>query len=262
MRRDSLFWGAILIMLGGFFMLQAMGLIANAWGWFWPTLLILIGIWIIVGSYLGPRFSNGEGETFEVDLQQAVEASLDLDHGAGRVKLTSGAPAGKFMVGSSGIAMSHSVNVHGDRLDVKVEAGPSFIPFIGPHSGTWDFRLTPDIPIRMDIDSGASRLDLDLEDLNVPFLNLDTGASSTTLTLPARGGTDVDIDVGAASVDILVPEGVSARIVVDEGVTALDIDQARFPRQPGNIYESPDFSGSEKRASIKIDVGAGKISIR
>ncbi len=261
MRRDNLFWGTALVVLGGLFLLQAMGIIPNAWGLFWPVFLVLLGLSIIIGVYLGPRFRADEGESFEVDLQDASEASVKFNYGAGQVNIGPGAPAGRLLVGSSGVAMSHSSHKIGDRLDVSVDAGPSFIPFIGPANNVWNFRLSPDVPIRIEVDSGAASQKFDLEDLNVTHFDLDTGASSTSLTLPSRGGTFVDVDAGAASVDIRVPEGVFARISIDEGITALEIDEQRFPRLHGGFYQSPGFDTAERKAEIKIDAGAGRIHI-
>ncbi len=261
MRRDSLFWGTVLVVMGGLFLLQAMNIIPNAWGLFWPVFLVLLGLSIIAGVYLGPRFRSDEGESFEIDLQGASEASVKFNYGAGQVNIGPGAPLGKLLSGSSGVAMSHSSHKVGDRLDVSVDAGPSFIPFIGPANSVWNFRLTPDVPVRIEVDSGAASQKFNLEDLNVTHFDLDTGASSTSLVLPSRGGTFVDLDAGAASIDIRVPEGVSARISIDEGITALDIDEARFPRLHGGFYQSADFDRAERRTEIKIDAGAGRIHI-
>jgi hypothetical protein len=238
-----------------------MGLIPNAWGLFWPVFLVLLGLSIIAGVYLGPRFNPDGGDNFEVDLQGASEASVKFNYGAGQVNVGPGVPMGKLMVGSSGVAMSHSSHKIGDRLDVSVDAGPSFIPFLGPANSVWNFRLTPDVPISIEVDSGAAGQRFDLQDLNVTRFDLDTGASSTTLILPSRGGTFVDVDAGAASVDIRVPDGISARINIDEGITALEIDESRFPRLHGGFYQSPDFDRAERRAEIKINSGAGRIHI-
>ena len=48
MRRDSVFWGGVLILFGVLFLLQAQGLINNVFSLFWPLILMLVGGWMIV----------------------------------------------------------------------------------------------------------------------------------------------------------------------------------------------------------------------
>jgi hypothetical protein len=38
---------AILLLIGGVWLLHATGLINHPWGWFWPLLLILIGVFML-----------------------------------------------------------------------------------------------------------------------------------------------------------------------------------------------------------------------
>jgi hypothetical protein len=38
---------AILLLIGGVWLLQATGVINHPWGWFWPLLLILIGVFML-----------------------------------------------------------------------------------------------------------------------------------------------------------------------------------------------------------------------
>ena len=67
-----------------------------------------------------------------------------------------------------------------------MNAGPTFIPFIGPSGGAWRFDLNRDTPLRLEVSAGASNVSLDLSALLVKYLSLETGASSLRLTLPSR----------------------------------------------------------------------------
>jgi hypothetical protein len=66
---------------------------------------------------------------------------------------------------------------------------------------------------------------------------------------------------GAASVDILLPEGVAARIRSVGGLSSTNIDAARFPPQNG-LYQSPDYETAPHRADIKIEMGAGLVTVK
>jgi hypothetical protein len=227
MKRDGVFWGSILILLGVLFFLQAQGLLTNVFRWFWPLFLILLGGWIILGIYWHPSFSRED--SFSVPLEGASAGSVKFEHGAGHIDIRGGASSNELMNGSMGRGMEYSHRKSGDTMEAKVSAGPSFVPFIGPDSGVWRFQLNGDIPLRLRVEAGASQIDLDLSDLNVTHANLQTGASTTHLTVPARGVSLLDIDAGAAAIDIRVPEGTAARIRVKEGATSLNVDMNRFP---------------------------------
>jgi hypothetical protein len=260
MRRDSLFWGGLLVVLGGLFLLKAAGVITgDVFGYFWPLFVMALGAWILWGAFFKP--SVKEGESFSIDLQGAAEACVRFNHGAGKVKIDAGAAPGQLLTGSSGLGLNYSSRLVGDMLEAKVDAGPTFFPFIGPSSGTWYFRLARDLPLTLEIDCGASSMEVDLSELQVKSFKLDTGASSTKLLLPKQAkNTVVDIDAGAASLDIRVPDGVAARIRVEQGVSALRIDP-RFPYFQGGVYQSSDYDTAANRVEISLEAGAGSIDV-
>ncbi len=89
MRRGSIFWGGILILLGVLFSLQAANIINDVFGWFWPLFLILLGAAVLVSRFAAPNLTGSEA--FSINLEGAAKAALDVDHGAGSVKVMGGA---------------------------------------------------------------------------------------------------------------------------------------------------------------------------
>jgi hypothetical protein len=48
MRRNGVFWGGILILLGLLFLLDNLGIFSvSVWSLFWPVLLIAFGVWVL-----------------------------------------------------------------------------------------------------------------------------------------------------------------------------------------------------------------------
>ena len=259
MKRDNIFWGTLLIILGVLLFLQSQNIITNVFRFFWPLALMIVGGWIILNVYWRPAHS--EEETFLVPLGAAKSARFRFSHGAGQLAITGGAPIGQALVGSSAVGMNREDRLDGDRLDVKVEAGPSFVPFIGPSQGVWRFQLTQEIPVTLVVESGASSLDLDLRDVRATHVELKTGASSSNVTMPARGVSLLDIEAGAASVNIHVPESTAARIRVRNEVTAINVDTTRFPRLDSGIYQSSGYDTAADRAEIHVESGLGSVSV-
>jgi hypothetical protein len=265
MRRDYLFWGIVLILLGGLMFMNSAGFILpggiNAMRLFWPMVLILLGIWIISGVFTS---HNTAMEPASVVLGEATQASLRLSHGAGRLRLGGGASPGQFLDGKFAGGIKQNIKRFGELLDVHLEARPSYFPsFLDSFYGMkWDIDLNLDTPFSLKLETGASKAELDLRDLLVTELIVNTGASKTNITLPSNAGeTIVKIELGAASLDLLVPDGVEARVRAEQGVSAIEVDTNRFPYSNG-IYESAKFSSAPNKADILIKAGAGRVSVR
>jgi len=264
MRRGSIFWGVVLIILGVLFFLQARGLIADVMGWFWPVLLILLGLWVLGGRTM-IRLGGANSETFSVDLQGASKLDIDFEHGVGAVVFSGGAPAGVAICGSQGAGMEIKSHVSGESLGVEIQAGPTFLPFLGPDTGEWRFQLTNDVPVAIKVEAGASSLDFDMTDVKLTYLGVDTGASSLKVKLPVNAGkTLVNVESGAASLEFSVPAGVGARIRLEQGASSMNIDEQRFPLLSGasNLYQSSDYDSLPNRVEINLEGGANSVRIQ
>lgn len=260
MKRDNIFWGSALILFGVLLYLQNQGYITNVFRYFWPLILILVGGWIILGVYWKPE--RGSDDTFSIPLGAAQSVKYSFAHGAGQLQISGGAPAGQAIVGTSAVGMNRSSHLNGDRLEVRVEAGPSFVPFIGPSEGVFRFQLTQDVPVLLSIESGASALNIDLKDVLATRLSLKTGASSTNVTVPARGVSMLDVESGVASLNIHVPESTAARIRVRDGVNAINVDTNRFPKLDTGIFQSPNYDTSNDRTEINVGGGLGSVTVK
>jgi hypothetical protein len=260
MRRDNAFWGGVLIIAGVLLYLQGQGYIENVFRYFWPLALILVGGWIILGVYWKPAPSADD--TFTIPLGTAQSVKYNFAHGVGQLEISGGAPAGQALVGTAAAGMNRTSHLSGDRLDVRVEAGPSFVPFVGPNGGIWRFQLAQDVPALVTVESGASSLNIDLTDVLATRLVLKTGASSTNVTMPARGASMLDVESGAASINIRVPDVTAARIRVKDGVTAVNVDTNRFPRLDSGMYQSANFDVSQNRTEINIESGLGSVTVK
>ncbi len=150
MRRDNIFWGGALILVGVLLFLQTQGIIGNIFQYFWPLALILVGGWIILGVYWKP--DGSAGESFSLPLGAAQSVNYHFADGAGQLEISGGAPVGQAMVGTAAAGMNRTSQLSGDRLDVRIEAGPSFVPFLGPSQGRWQFQLAQNIPVVLTVE--------------------------------------------------------------------------------------------------------------
>ncbi len=268
MKRSSIFWGLVFILLGGLFLLNNFGVITiDIWKVIWPLLLILLGGWVLWMNLYGGEESL-ESESVSIPLEGVGEATLKLKHGAGQLHLAAGASADQLLSGSFAGGLIQRVKRRGDLLDVTLEVPHGGFPYVifpwiwGRRGGIrWDLSLNPEVSLSLRAEGGASDANFDLTELQVKELILKTGASSTEVDLPAHSAyTCVEVEAGVASVVLRVPEGVAAHIAVDGGLLDAQIDTDRFPRTNGG-YQSSDYDTAAQRVDIDIDAGVGSIQV-
>lgn len=252
MRNGSLFWGSVLILAGLLYLFDGMQ-------YFWPILLIGVGGWIVAGALL--RGTATKNKQVAVDLQGAREMSLKVSHGAGQLRIGPGASMGRALEGECADNVSVQSRLAGDRLQVHVTGDMVVIPFIWNSRGLdWDLRLSNEIPLSLELETGANQSTVDLSGLRVTALKLQTGASSTDVTLPASGVITAEVQMGAAELKLRIPQGLAARIHSKSGLAEISVDTSRFPRVNGG-YESSDFGTSANRVDLMIEAGMGKVSV-
>jgi hypothetical protein len=264
MRKNQLFWGVILLLAGGFMLANEMGIrLPNGMSLMellWPLALILGGAWVLFGVFLRGKV---EVENASIDLQGANSAALKISHGAGELRIHSGANPNELAHGSFAGGLEHKATRNGDRLEVRMKPAKDVMdfPFLGPRTQLdWDVALNSQIPTALTLNVGANKAMLDLRDLNMTDLKLETGASDTRITLPALGRYRADFDLGAASLEVTVPDGLSARIHASIGAASLQVNESRFPRN-GSYYQSPGYDSAVNSVDMTIDAGAASIKV-
>lgn len=264
MKNRRLTWGGFLILLGVLFLLDALNIINfNIWGLFWPLLLILLGLQILMRSRTN-RTANYQ-EHLAIPIKEIERAHVHINYGAGELVVNSNSPPENLLEGDFG-ELDYDVKKSADGADITLRS-PSGEFFIWDwwreaDGRNWNFGLNNAIPLSLDVKSGASRTVLDLADLNVKELHLRTGASETIVTLPAHAThTRVTAKMGMASLNLNVPDGVAARIHTSGGLSDIRVDRKRFPRN-GNKYESPDYKTADNKVDIDLTVGMGSARIR
>ncbi len=294
-RSGPIFWGLVLIGLGVLFLAQQVsngqfdaGEFLRRW---WPLLLVLLGLWLVLQALVGDRWTGGgaawgagptgpgstgpgwtgqprtgpgtigpgTSEKLSLDLAGATEAEIEVAFGAGELVIGR-APAGKLLEGSFDGGVRPEIRGAG-----RVRLGRE-MPIWGWGPGrwaqAWHFGVTGDVPLRLRLETGASRNELDLGDLRVSDLVIRSGAAETVLRLPrAAGSTRGRIDTGAASIRIFVPPEVALRIVGRMQLGTNDIDTTRFP-PTATGWSSPDFDRAANRVELAISGGLATLQVQ
>jgi hypothetical protein len=267
MRSSNFFWGGILIVLGSLFLVDSLGIIdINFWHIFWPLMLILFGVWLLIGYFF--RGDPIEGEEASVPIEGSLNAKVTFHHGAGQLRVSSGAQPTELFSGTFGGGLNHKTSRDGETARVTLRVRdigfPIVIPWLsfGNNNMNWDVKFTKEIPLDLILKTGASDTHLDLRDLQVTSLRVETGASATQIELPeVVSHTKVVIKSGVASVKVNVPDKVAARIRVTGGLIDANVDRNRFPKT-GGYYVSPDYESAENKVDIRAEGGVGSVMIQ
>ena len=260
MHRNTLFWGLILTIGGVLLLLSNLGLLGgvNIWDLIWPFFLICLGIWILVERFIPP----GRVDHVELPLDGIAQARLRLDHGAGRLSLSADAEAPMFLTGDCGGGVNIIQTRDGEKFKVSLSMPPQFWPgFWKSNSLDCNLRANGNIPLSLDVNTGAGEYRLNLEELKVVDLHLSTGASSTNLILSRQAGrTHAVVKAGVAAVNIRIPEGVAARIRSTSGLASIHVNRSRFPKREG-YYQSEDYETAVNSVDLVIEAGVGSIDV-
>jgi hypothetical protein len=273
MRRRNLFWGAILVLIGGLLLLDTTGVLdslglrgVNVWSLIWPLGMILFGLWILLGFIMGP--DRMETKYVSVPLEGASQAAIRVRYGAGKLDISGQEVGGELLSGSFSGGVEVSQRRVGDeaRVDLRLPV-TAFSPFSWPFSGRdggprWTFQLHPDIPLTLRCDTGASESYLDLSRLQVTDFRLQTGASETTVIMPENTErTRAQIEGGAASITMRIPDNAAARIRVVGALSSTNIDPLRFQRR-GEVYITEGYEGAGQQIDVHIQLGVGSVTVR
>lgn len=268
MRRGSLSWGTVVTLLGVFLLLDTLNLLRFNWGIAWGGFLIVLGVWLLWSrsrTWSGPSSASDRASA---PLEGAAQVKVRLQHGAGQLTVRGGTEAGMAFDGLFAGGLSFSKRRTGDKLELSLRPPDDVFPgvifpgmFASRGGLDWTLSLTDVAAMSLEVETGASEMELDLSRLRLSDLTVKTGASSSTITLPATAGsTSVRLEAGAASLSVRVPEGVAARIHA-EGLGSIAVDTVRFPRR-GGAYQSDNYDMAMNRVELRASVGLGSLSIR
>ncbi|HOT91057.1 MAG TPA: DUF5668 domain-containing protein [Anaerolineae bacterium] len=265
MYNKRLFWGVILVVIGGLLLLDNLGVLAPLRISFkqllFPLALIGFGAWILWAS----THAQAAFATQEVSIPlEADEAQVNIDFGGGELIVAGRASAATLLSGTFDGVEYHVTSENGVQ---RVHLTSPLLNFPRLNFGMatprrWAMALNPDVRLSLGIKTGACDVRLDLRELRVSRLTVETGASSTHIIAPAHAGyTEIRGSSGAASISVEVPEGVAACIHVAGALSSISVDQGRFPHVGGE-YRSPDYETAPNKVDIKLEGGVGTFSVR
>jgi len=282
-------WGIFLIFLGIIFLLQTLNVLPwSFWStlWrFWPVLIIIAGLvvllggrkpWLvtilvilILGTSLGIALWQHRsakpvvtGEATYTQSQAGLAAAqIEVSFQTGKLILEEEFATPNLvevLYEDSSLSASFSNENGTGILNLKSDRSPSFS---WEKHTDWMVKLTPALPLTIDINTAASNLELDMNNLRLTQFDLESSASRCEIIMPVSGKITADISASVSDVTITIPSSMAARIKTDTSVASVSVDQERFPRND-NYYISPGYDSAVNQLDLKLDCSVGSIKIK
>ncbi len=227
--------------------------------------IIKISLLVSLMGGIGACVAVGESieETQTVELGEAESVELDLDIGAGTLKVQGGARElmeGYFVYNVERWKPEIRYSVTGNRGILKVKQGECSAMAIGKTRNKWDIRLSNDVPLDIKVDFGAGAGKLDLRGLILNSLDIDMGVGELKVDLSGeqKQSFNVSVDGGVGSATIYLPLDVGVRVEVDGGIGSVN---ARSMIKKKGVYINDAYGKTGVTIDVEVDAGIGSIDL-
>lgn len=202
-------------------------------------------------------------ESQSVELGDAKPVRVEIDFGAGDLKLTGGAEKLLEADFNYNVAeLKPEVEYTNGRLVVR-QPGTRGLPAlrdIQDFRNEWSLSLNDGAPIDLRVNAGAGTGVLQLADLSLTRLDVSLGAGNYTVDLSGdrRRDLDVTINSGAADISVRLPRDIGVRIEVDPGAAMIN---APGLTKDGSVYTNAAYGVSGVTLQVKMGAGIGRVNL-
>jgi hypothetical protein len=297
MRRGyrSLFWPAILILVGVFALLVNAGFVPverlDRLADLWPLILVVIGLELLVRRAL--QGASAEiatalivllaigGAAAYVALGPSISTGVQALDASGKVGSLNHAMA-QVDAGGATITMQGSsslgddlfrahIEYSGQQPDVRLDTSSGEVHISQSSTSGFFFQsrrfaltmqLNSSVPWKIAVDTGASSDVFMLSTVHIASIDVNTGASKEDITVGDPSGTvPIKINGGALTVNLHRPAGAAASVSVSGGAATLSFD-GRQSKSIGTLTaQTSDYDRASDRYEIQVDGGADTVTV-
>lgn len=217
------------------------------------------GIFFLTGCVASVRTGPVEYESRTIERDQSPLVAVNLDMGAGDLKVGSGTsklaqayftynvPAWKPVVdyGAGNLTIRQPAGAHSHAGNVKYQ---------------WDVRLARDIPIDVRVHFGAGEAQLDLGSLDLRDVDVEMGVGRMVMDLRGEPTHDYAVrikgGVGEARVELPLNAGVFA--TAHGGIGEISV---RGMHKNGDHWENDTYDTAKVKVRVDVQGGIGRIEL-
>jgi hypothetical protein len=282
------FWGILFVLLGVAYLGANFGLWIVRWDeiWqFWPVILILLGVAIIsrrwrfgyiliivitllsfvfvfyVATYQPNLLPENKTEVKTANIseelgQNTKRAKIIIRSGAVKLNISDNTDKlveGNFETsfGDPEIERSES----GDLTTVSITSSDR-LWHTGKFKNNLELNISNKIPVEIQIDAGASEINIDATNLMMNNLTVKSGASKIDLKVGEKfeSKSNIQINSGASDIIIKTPKALGVSATIDSALFSKTLNGLK--KISNNNYQSENWDTSSKQVLIDLNAGA------
>ena len=304
MKTSNIFWGVFFVSIGSLVLIGNLTDLNFTWNsaWkFWPMVLVLIGVSILVKNQIGKGIVAGLAAlVLSLTIYASVSATTNLIDDDFEIHFDDDEDA---VYDTTYFSQDYSDSIKTATLNFSAGAGGFKI--FAPTDKLVDFRTEGNVSnYRLERQDSDAHAEIDFEMKNNHLrlgkknyknsvemslnnnpeweLNFDVGAASVDLDLTQYKVSTINVGMGAAAFNVKLGNLVDvARIKIDAGASDIDIlipdsvgceinsdaalssrNYEGFTKINNDIYRSEDFDKYSKKIYIDIDCGVSSIDVK
>ncbi len=220
---------------------------------------------IIIEGDNGLNFSFDDSTSFNTyvsNYDSSIKtANLKVDAGGGYFKLIDSTDELIKVFSTSNVNYSLTSETDNNGADLNLKMEDHRLRFHkGKLNNKTEIMLNTKPAWNLDLDIGASSVDMNLTKYNINNLKLDVGAASIKIKLGEMSDeTNLKLKAGVSSIDIEVPENVGCEIRSDVNLSSKHY--SGFNEISSSLYRTENFSKSGKKIFLSLDTGVSSITV-
>ena len=250
-KRRPLLWPLLLMAGGVALLLENFLLVDLDLAPYWPILLVLVGLLILVRGDIAPSWG---AHTFGITRGSVESATIEIESGEIDVQLQALRKSGRLIAGQYTARSRPSLAVRNNRARLTMHRGQTWWLSLAD----WDVGLAHDLPWEILMSSHLGQLDADLRGIQVERAYVASGLGDVSLACPVRCRGELVARSSFGDVRVSVPQRSAAIVRVQTGPFGrVRADADRFAEIAPGVYATGDHpdqnaEGLQARADLAI----------
>ena len=289
----KIFWGLLFVLIGGLAFAGNFGYVDVQWDnlWrLWPIFIIALGLsmismknviwriivtimailtlggvaWVMVGNYQ----NSGDLQSYTATIQKASDkvkqAVIKVQTGASSLQIgtTNQEEIANIALESNVANLSKTSEISGEtqKISIGMSAKSGSDWLVGNTRNLWDIDLTRNLPLTLNVESGASNIDIDVSEAQLTAMDIRAGVSNIVVKLGNREDlANVYVESGVSSIIFKIPEGSGVQLKLEGGLISKNI--SGLEEITDNVYQTTGYEQAKKQVNISGEIGVSSFSV-
>ncbi|WP_342557749.1 toast rack family protein [Lysinibacillus sp. FSL P4-0201] len=232
----------------------------------------LVGLGVVIGTsalVLSGCFSfipnKMREEAILVEKDKAKVLEVDIDLGVGEMNVSSGAKEwveGNAEYNVKKLAPQIDYDLHGDTGEVEIKHKGSTRLGLSNIKNTWAIQLNDSIPMDLNVETGASLANLDLQGLQLEKLDIEAGVGDLTVNLGGdwKKSFTTTIETGVGQTTVILPSKVGVKLTTEKGIGSSNVEG--LISKGNGVYVNEAYDKADVVLEVNSELGIGEITFK